>query len=131
MNKQVIGSHETAWFNPAILRPPFNMKLLLMVAGSRSEDCGRTFEIYTAVLTASVQKTSPSDEYDDTTAIDEFEAGDRTDFMEYQFHLHDHEGEVLDWYSDSIVAWAYYPVRVGQEAVELERARHASALDRQ
>jgi hypothetical protein len=84
------------------------MKLLLMVAGSRSDDCGRTFEPYTVVITACIQQQGPGDEYDDEQAFDEYMAGDQTDFLEFQFNLKDEDGEVLDWYSDSIVAWAYF-----------------------
>lgn len=83
MSNQIIGTTEIAWFNPSVTPPPFGMKLLVMVAGSRSEDCGRTFEPYTVVLTAYVQTTSPSDEYDDISALDEFEAGNRKDFLDF------------------------------------------------
>jgi hypothetical protein len=33
---------------------------------------------------------------------------------------------VLDWYSDSIVAWAYYPLRIAQTAVNVERERQVA-----
>ena len=59
MASQLIGTTETGWFNPGVNPPPFDMKLLLMVAGSRSEDCGRTFEPYTVVMTAYVQQQWP------------------------------------------------------------------------
>ena len=65
MASQLIGTTETGWFNPGVNPPPFDMKLLLMVAGSRSEDCGRTFEPYTVVMTAYVKQQGPGDEYDD------------------------------------------------------------------
>lgn len=128
MSNQIIGTTEIAWFNPSVTPPPFGMKLLVMVAGSRSEDCGRTFEPYTVVLTAYVQTTSPSDEYDDISALDEFEAGNRKVFLDFQFDLKDDDGETLDWYSDSIIAWAYYPLGVAQTAFEIEKARQAAAV---
>ena len=56
MASQLIGTTETGWFNPGVNPPPFDMKLLLMVAGSHSEDCGKTFEPYTVVMTAYVQQ---------------------------------------------------------------------------
>ena len=126
MASQLIGTTETGWFNPGVNPPPFDMKLLLMVAGSRSEDCGRTFEPYTVVMTAYVQQQGPGDEYDDETAFDEYMSGDQTDFLDFQFDLKDEDGEVLDWYSDSIVAWAYYPLGIAQTAVNVERERQAA-----
>ena len=128
MASQLIGTTETGWFNPGVNPPPFDMKLLLMVAGSRSEDCGRTFEPYTVVMTAYVQQQGPGDEYDDETAFDEYMSGDQTDFLDFQFDLKDDEGEVLDWYSDSIVAWAYYPLGIAQTAVNVERERQAALV---
>lgn len=126
MASQLIGTTETVWFNPGVNPPPFDMKLLLMVAGSRSEDCGRTFEPYTVVMTAYVQQQGPGDEYDDEPAFDEYMSGDQTDFLDFQFDLKDEDGEVLDWYSDSIVAWAYYPLGIAQTAVNVERERQAA-----
>lgn len=127
----MIGNTETGWFNPGVNPPPFGLKLLLMVAGSRSDDCGRTFETYTEVLTAYVEKTGPGDDYDDQTAHEEYIAGDKTDFLDFQFYLKDDDGEEIDWYSDSVVAWAYYPLGIAQTAVNVERERQArSAADR-
>ena len=40
----------------------------------------------------------------------------------------DEDGEVLDWYSDSIVAWAYYPLGIAQTAVNVERERQAALV---
>ena len=128
MASQLIGTTETGWFNPGVNPPPFDMKLLLMVTGSRSEDCGRTFEPYTVVMTAYVQQQGPGDEYDDEAAFDEYMAGDQTDFLDFQFDLKDEDGEVLDWYSDSIVAWAYYPLGIAQTAVNVERERQAALV---
>ena len=128
MASQLIGTTETGWFNPGVNPPPFDMKLLLMVAGSRSEDCGRTFEPYTVVMTAYVQQQGPGDEYDDEPAFDEYMSGDQSDFLEFQFNLKDEDGEVLDWYSDSIVAWAYYPLGIAQTAVNVERERQAALV---
>jgi hypothetical protein len=119
MASQLIGTTETSWFNPGVNPPPFDMKLLLMVAGSRSEDCGRTYETYTQVMTAYVQKTGPGDEYDDEPAYDEFMGCGANEFLGFQFYLKDEDGEVLDWYSDSIVAWAYYPLGIAQTAVNM------------
>lgn len=99
------------------------MKLLLMVAGSRSDDCCQTFEYYTLVMTAYVQQQSPGDEYVDEPAFDEYMAGDKTDFLDFQFLLKDEDGEVLDWCSENIVAWAYYPIGIAQTAVDVERER--------
>lgn len=42
--------------------------------------------------------------------------------------LKDDDGETLDWYSDSIIAWAYYPLGVAQTAFEIEKARQAAAV---
>ena len=128
MASQLIGTTETGWFNPGANPPPFDMKLLLMVAGSRSEDCGRTFEPYTVVMTAYVQQQGPGDEYDDEPAFDEYMAGDQTDFLDFQFNLKDEDGEVLDWDSDSIVAWTYYPLGIAQTAVNVERERQAALV---
>ena len=44
------------------------------------------------------------------------------------FNLKDEDGEVLDWYSDSIVAWAYYPLGIAQTAVNVERERQAALV---
>lgn len=128
MASQLIGTTETGWFNPGVNPPPFDMKLLLMVAGSRSKDCGRTFEPYTVVMTAYVQQQGPGDEYDDEPAFDEYMSGDQTDFLDFQFDLKDDDGEVLDWYSDSIVAWAYYPLGIAQTAVNVERERQSALV---
>lgn len=125
MESQMIGMTETGWFNPGVNPPPFEMKLLLMVAGSRSNDCGRTFETYTEVLTGYVQEEGPGDAYDDITAHDEYIAGDKADFLDFQFYLKDENGEELDWYSDSIVTWAYYPLGIAQTAVNVEQERQA------
>ena len=38
------------------------------------------------------------------------------------------DGETLDWYSDSIIAWAYYPLGVAQTAFDIEKARQAAAV---
>ena len=126
MTSNIIGLAEIGWFNPGVNPPPFDMKLLLMVAGSRSEDCGRSFETYTMVMTAYVQQQGPGDEYDDEPAFDEYMSGDQTDFLDFQFNLKDEDGEVLDWYSDSIVAWAYYPILISQTAVNTALARQAA-----
>lgn len=126
MASQMIGMTEIGWFNPGVNPPPFDMKLLLMVAGSRSDDCGQTFEAYTKVMTAYVKQRGPGDEYDDEPAFDEFMSGDHTDFLNFQFYLNDEDGEELDWYSDSIVAWAYYPLGLAQTAVNVERERQAA-----
>lgn len=75
MASQLIGTTETGWFNTGVSPPPFDTKLLLMVAGSRSEDCGRTFEPYTVVMTAYVKQQGPCDEYDDEPAFDEYMSG--------------------------------------------------------
>ena len=130
MTSQLIGIIKTNWFNPETNPPPFNIKLLLMVAGSRSEDCGRTFEDYTEVKTAYVQQQGPGDEYDEEPAFDEYMSGDQTDFLDFQFDLKGEDGEVLDWYSDNIVAWAYYPLRIAQTAMNVERDRQAALMRR-
>lgn len=115
---------EIAWFNPALLAPPFDMKLLLMVAGSRSTDAGKSWEPYTLVLTGYVKQTSPSDEDDDSLAIDEFQSSATANFLDYQFDLHDDDGnQIDDWWSDGIVAWAYYPLAAGQAAIDASNAR--------
>lgn len=128
MASQLIGTTETGWFNPGVNPPPFDMKLLLMVAGSRSVDCCRSFEPYTVVMTAYVQRQGPGDECDDEPAFDEYMSGDQTDFLDFQFDLKDEDGEVLDWYSDNIVAWAYYPLGIAQTAVNVERERQAALV---
>ena len=115
---------EIAWFNPALLAPPFDMKLLLMVAGSRSTDAGKHWEAYTQVMTGYVKQTSPSDEYEDSLAVDEFQASATANFLDYQFDLHDEDGNAIDdWWSDGIVAWAYYPLAAGQAAIDASKAR--------
>jgi len=35
---------------------------------------------------------------------------------------------VLDWYSDSMVAWAYYPLGIAQTAWNVERERQAALV---
>ena len=55
-------------------------------------------------------------------------SGDQTDFLDFQFDLKDEDGEVLDWCSDSIVAWAYYPLGFAQTAVNVERERQAALV---
>jgi len=127
MTDNLICSTEIGWFNPSKNPPPFDMKLLVMVAGNRSDDGGFTWEPYTQVLTATVKQTGPSDEYDDVTTIDEYLAGDRKDFMNFQFDLEDADGNnIEDWWTDSIIAWAYYPLAAAQIAVELEKQRQAT-----
>ena len=123
MTSQSIGIHEICWFSPEINPPPFETKLLLMVAGSRSDDCGGTFEVYTDVFTGLVQTTGPGDEYDDKTAHEEYISGDKTDFLDFQFYLQAENGDESDFYSDSIVAWAYYPLEVAKTAINVERDR--------
>lgn len=126
MRPKMIGPVELGWFNPGVNPPPFETKLLLMVAGSRSNDCCRTFEAYTEVLTGSVQESGPGDEYDDVSAHEEFIAGEKDEFLEYQFFIHAENGDELDWYSDAIVAWAYYPLGIAHTAVKVEQARQAA-----
>ncbi len=126
MTSHMIGSMETDWFNPAINPPPFEEKLLLLVAGSRSNDCCRTYETYTEILTAYVQETGPGDAYDDETAHEEYISGDKTDFLDFQFDLQDENGGDLDWYSDSIIAWAYYPIDIAEAAIAIEQKRQGS-----
>jgi len=128
LTSQMIGAAEIGWFNPGVKAPPFETKLMLMVAGSRSDDCCKTFEVYTEVVTARVQEAGPGDDYDDVTAHAEFIAGEGTEFLEYQFYLKNEAGDELDWYSDSIVAWAYYPLGIAQAAVDVERERQARAI---
>ena len=98
------------------------------MAGSRSEGLRRTFEPYTVVMTATFQQQGPGDEVRRRTAFDEYMSGDQTDFSTSSSHLKDDEGEVLDWYSDSIVAWAYYPLGIAQTAVNVERERRAALV---
>lgn len=115
---------EIAWFNPALLAPPFDMKLLLMVAGSRSTDAGKSWEAYTQVMTGYVKQTSPNDEFDDNLEAAEFQDSPTANFLDYQFDLHDEDGNVIDdWWSDGIVAWAYYPLAAGQAAIDASKAR--------
>lgn len=123
MQPQMIGDSVIGWFNPVVNPPPFEMKLLLMVAGMRSNNCGLTFEPYTEVITASVQEYSPADEGSDCSEFEEYVAGDKADFLDFQFFLKDDRaGDEFDWYSDSIVAWAYYPLGIAQAAInEAER----------
>lgn len=122
----IIATTEIAWFDPSKHPPPFDMKLMLMMAGNRSNDAGRSWQPYTVVMTGRVAQRGPSDEYDDELTIDAYRAGDSREFMDYQFCLEDDDGEELDdWWSDSIVAWAYYPLGVGQQAIDIERQRQA------
>lgn len=126
MTSQIISNTDIAWFNPSVNPPPFDMKLLLMMAGSRSKDAGRSWEPYTIVITGRVTERGSSDEYEDGLTIDEYLAGDASDFLDFQFCLADDDGEELDdWWSDSIVAWAYYPLGAGQLAIDIERKRQA------
>ena len=126
VDSQLIGITEVDWFNPSVNPPPFNAKLLVMVAGSRSDGFGRPLEPYTEVITAYVQRQGPGDEYDDEPAFDEYMAGDQTDFLDFQFYLIDVDGETLYWFSDAIVSWAYYPSGIAQTAVNVERERQAA-----
>lgn len=125
---QIIESTVISWFDPGVYPPPFDRKLLLMVAGWRSDACGGMFEPYTVVLTAYVQTSGPDDAYNGVSTLDEFEAGGREGFLDFQFNLKSDDGETLDWYSDSIIAWAYYPLNVEQTAFEVEKARQAAAV---
>lgn len=126
MTSPLIATTEIGWFNPTVSPPPFDMKLLVMLAGSRSDDAGRSFTPYTVVMTAKVTQIGPGDDLDDTLAIDDFWAGNAADYLDFQFYLEDDDGmEIDDWYSDAIVAWAYYPLHVAQDAIEIERKRQA------
>jgi len=123
---RVITHLTQEWFNPSVECPPFGQKLLLMLAGSRSNDAGRSFKPYTVVLTAKVTQRGTSDEYEDTLTIDDFAAGDRAEYLDFQFYLEDEDGmEIDDWYSDAIVAWACYPEEVAKTAIEIESKRQA------
>lgn len=120
----IIGTTGITWFDPSKHPPPFNIRLLLMVAGSTSEDAGRTWEAYTNIITAKISRVGSTDEYGLDPAIDDYEAGPRDDFLEYQFMLTDDDGnEIEDWYSDGMVAWAYYPLGVAQDAVRVSNER--------
>jgi hypothetical protein len=125
-----LAKMEIAWFNPAKLPPPFDMKLLLMVAGSTSHDAGQTWNAYTLILTGEVLKTSPSDEHEDASAYDEWMASDQTQYGDFQFELSDGTSSITDgledWLSDSIVAWAYYPVAAGQAAIDASKKAMAA-----
>lgn len=127
-----LAKTEIAWFNPAKLPPPFDMKLLLMVAGSTSHDAGKTWDAYTLILTGEVLKTSPSDEYEDISAYDEWMASDQTQYGDFQFELSDGTSSITDgledWLSDSIVAWAYYPLAVGQAAIDASKSNDRCEL---
>lgn len=123
-NCMAIATSSITWNDPAKRPPPFDTKLLLMVAGTRTDDCCRTWHPYTVVLTGKVSRKGPGDEYDEPTAIDEYLAGDPADFLEFQFDLVDEDdNELDDWYSDAIVAWAYYPLAAAQMAVDAAAKR--------
>lgn len=128
MTSQMIGVTETGWFNPGVNPPPFDMKLLLMVAGLRTDDSRHTSEAYTEVLTAYVQKTGPNDYYSDITQFDELISDGGKAFLAYRFELKNEDGFVFDWCSDSIVAWAYYPIGIVQTAVAVKNSRQAAAM---
>lgn len=110
VNKESATTISTVWFNPSEFPPPFGQKILAMVAGNRSTDAGQTFERYTDILTAYVQKEGVNDEYEEVTAYEEYVAGESTNFMDFQFMLENEDGEELDWYSDNIIGWSLYPV---------------------
>ena len=111
---------EITWFNPSDHPPPFDLLIWAVFAGQRTNDWGRTWETYTQVNSVKVLKTGACDEYNDTSDYDDFMAGDKTDFMDYQFNLEDYGSENMmdDWYSDAIVAWAYAPLAATQQMVE-------------
>lgn len=127
MVSKVISANEMDWFNPGVVPPPFETKLLLMLAGTRSNDACRTYEAYTEVVTGYVQESGPSDDSADVTAHDEYIAGDHADFLSFQFFIKGENGDESDWYSDSIVAWAEYPLNVERIAVATERKRQELA----
>ena len=104
------------------------MKLLLMVAGLRTDDSRHTSEAYTEVLTAYVQKTGPNDYYSDITQFDELISDGGKAFLGYRFALKNEDGILFDWCSDSIVAWAYYPLGIAQTAVTVKNAWQAAAV---
>lgn len=110
---------DITWNNPADNPPPFDLLIWAVFAGSRSNDCGQTWETYTQVNSVKIRKTGPCDEYNDISAYDEFMAGGATDFTEFQFDIEDYGSQdEMDWYSDAIVAWAYPPLAATQQMVE-------------
>ncbi len=108
-----LQSKEISWFDPKSNPPPFGEKLLMMVSGSNSYDCGRTFNPYSVILTGTIKESGPGDDYEETLTIDDWLSSDRTNFPDFQFHIEvDDTEEESDWCSDSIIAWANYPQNI-------------------
>lgn len=105
---------EIEWRKPEHEAPPFNTKILVMLGGA-SGQIGMPLKPYTIIQTVTVSTSSESDEYEDTTAYEDYKAK-RYAFHELQFRLIQCEGDDDDdecgWPSDCIVAWAQYPADV-------------------
>lgn len=104
------------WQDPKINPPPFGRQFLALLGGQGSTDCLRTVTPYVKVANVVMRRDGPN--CDDDSDYREFMADERGSeaFDDYQFHLVDFDqytygddSDCLDWYSDSIVAWAPMP----------------------
>jgi len=108
---------EINWKDPNIENPPFAERILVLLGGTGSSDCMRTFEKYVHICDVVMKLESPNDDEpgSEHQAFIDDERGPEC-FDDYQFCLqywHDNEfgddEDQMDWYSDAIVAWAPMP----------------------
>lgn len=102
---------EIQWRNPANDVPPFDEKIIVMLAGSIKEGLS-PWRGYTVIETVSVSKASPNDDDDVNETYRDFVEEGKVNFDDFQFYLLDNDGDESDWYSDQIVMWAHYPAEL-------------------
>ena len=115
MNMIHVIREPITWFRPDEVSPPFNIKILMMMASQTSHDAGRTYHTTTEIITGMIADYGE----DDPEILEDFLKDVPANFREYQFCiLTGPFEEVSDFYSDDIIAWAYYPVDVETAALK-------------
>ena len=109
---------DLTWFDPSTTPPPFNVRLLAMLAGFKLTKGGKvkhTTVVHTVVITKAGEVEC---EYTLYSAY--VDAGEK-DFNQYPFVMLDDDGEEMCRTSDSIVFWAHYPRKLEKQAYDMYR----------
>lgn len=101
------------WIDPKVMTPPFDTQILVVMGGNGSNDAARSWNKYVTVRNVIISKRSPNDD----EPCDEYEAlcESEDEFDQFQFYVFDYadytygmgEDADTDWYSDSIICWAF------------------------
>ena len=98
---------EIIWHRPEQETPPFNERILASLGSWR--DRGRGFKAHSLIVCLFIMmRDADGDEDEGATMNDELESGE-SKWDDLQFQLLDDDDDPLDFYSDSIMWWAYPP----------------------